>query len=52
MFGATINPPRYKESWIVTAVDKYVATLEGSANLKYKWNKRKHFKRLPSFSLD
>ena len=52
MFGATINPPRYKESWIVTAVDKYVATLEGSVNLKYKWNRRKHFKRLPYFSID
>ena len=25
MFGATIAPPRYKESWIVTCVDKYWA---------------------------
>ena len=25
MFGATVAPPRYKESWIVTCVDKYWA---------------------------
>ena len=25
MFGATIAPPRYKETWIVTCVDKYWA---------------------------
>lgn len=52
MFGATINPPRYKESWIVTAVDKRVATMEWRESVKYKWNARKHFKRLPSFDMN
>lgn len=30
MFGATIAPPRYKESYIVTMVDKYCAVKEAS----------------------
>lgn len=51
MFGATLNPPRFKESWIVTLVDDYVAMIEWRTSLKYKWNRRKHFKRLPSFSI-
>lgn len=28
MFGATLAPPRYKESWLVTCVDKYWAVKE------------------------
>lgn len=30
MFGATVAPPRYKESWIVTCVDKYWAVREAT----------------------
>ena len=30
MWGATIAPPRYKESYIVTMVDKYCAVKEAS----------------------
>ena len=30
MFGATIPPPRYKEAWIVTCVDKYWAVREAT----------------------
>lgn len=41
MWGATIAPPRYKESFIVTFVDKYCAVKEASspmtANIKSKW---------------
>lgn len=51
MWGATIAPPRYKESFIVTFVDDYVACMEGKTTAKYKWNRRKHFKGLPSFSI-
>ncbi|MGX7351057.1 HD domain-containing protein [Enterococcus canis] len=41
MWGATIAPPKYKESFIVTMVDKYCACQEAfspmSANMKKKW---------------
>ncbi|MFV0557553.1 MAG: HD domain-containing protein [Enterococcus sp.] len=42
MWGATIAPPRYKESYIVTMVDKYCAIKEASeplvANVRLKLN--------------
>lgn len=41
MFGATIAPPRYKESWIVTCVDKYWAVREATLPLQRKWKNRK-----------
>ncbi|MGT2753496.1 HD domain-containing protein [Streptococcus ovis] len=41
MFGATIAPPRYKESWIVTCVDKYWAVREATLPLQHKWKNRK-----------
>lgn len=28
MFPLTLIPPKYKESWIITSVDKYCATIE------------------------
>lgn len=41
MWGATIAPPKYKESYIVTLVDKYCAIKEASqpmtANMQKKW---------------
>lgn len=41
MWGATIAPPRYKESYIVTLVDKYCAIKEASEpysqSLRLKW---------------
>lgn len=41
MWGATLAPPRYKESYIVTMVDKYCAIKEASEpmtdNLRSKW---------------
>lgn len=36
MWGATIAPPRYKESYIVTMVDKYWAVKEATAPLRKK----------------
>lgn len=43
MWGATIAPPRYKESYIVTMVDKYCAVKEATepfSNLvKSKWRR-------------
>lgn len=44
MFGATIAPPRYKESWIVTCVDKYWAVREATLPLQLKWKNRKLFR--------
>jgi len=44
MWGATIAPPRYKESYIVTMVDKYCAIKEASEplteSMKEKWQQR------------
>ena len=41
MFGATVAPPRYKESWIVTCVDKYWAVREETLPWQHKWKNRK-----------
>ena len=41
MFGATIAPPRYKEAWIVTYVDKYWAVREATLPWQHKWKNRK-----------
>ena len=41
MFGTTIPPPRYKESWIVTCVDKYWAVREATLPRQHKWKNRK-----------
>lgn len=45
MWGATIAPPRYKESWVVTLADDYVAMTEGVETARFKWKTRKYFKR-------
>ncbi|EHI74633.1 hydrolase [Streptococcus criceti] len=45
MWGATIAPPRYKESYIVTFVDKYWAIKEGSYPMRQRFKNRKIFKR-------
>ncbi|OFI46618.1 HD domain-containing protein [Floricoccus penangensis] len=37
MWGATIAPPKYKESFVVTMVDKYCAIKESSTPVAYKW---------------
>ena len=41
MFGATVAQPRYKESWIVTCVDKYWAVREATLPWQHKWKNRK-----------
>lgn len=41
MWGATICPPKYKEGYIVTVVDKYAATAEYFGHLKEKFTKKK-----------
>ncbi|HEL1585948.1 TPA: HD domain-containing protein [Streptococcus suis] len=41
MFGATLAPPRYKEAWIVTCVDKYWAVREATLPLQHRWKNRK-----------
>ena len=45
MWGATIAPPRYKESFVVTFVDDYDAIKEWSQLMKLKWRYRKHLKK-------
>lgn len=42
MWGATIAPPRYKESYIVTMVDKYCAIKEASQPLTSRMKSRWH----------
>ncbi|MGX7198653.1 HD domain-containing protein [Enterococcus nangangensis] len=46
MWGATIAPPRYKESYIVTMVDKYCAIKESmqpmTASVGKKWRTLRH----------
>lgn len=43
MWGATIAPPKYKESYIVTFADKYCAVKEAAqpmtASMKQKWQR-------------
>lgn len=46
MWGATLAPPRYKESFIVTFVDDAVAVKEWQNSVKYKWHHRKHLRRV------
>ena len=50
MWGATIAPPRYKESYIVTIVDKYWAIKEAATPLRRHLGKTRRFSRklLPS----
>ena len=52
MWGATIAPPRYKESYIVTMVDKYCAVKEASEPMtqamKAKWQQRFWHKQRPT----
>lgn len=45
MWGATIAPPRYKESYIVTMVDKYWAVKEATAPWRRKMGGRKKYHR-------
>ena len=44
MWGATIAPPRYKEGYIVTMVDKYWAVKEALTPLRMAYKKRKEKK--------
>jgi uncharacterized protein len=41
MWGATVAPPKYKESFIVTMVDKYWAIREGLTPVKRKFTRKK-----------
>lgn len=45
MWGATIAFPRYKESYIVTMVDKYWAVKEAVTPLRQKWSNRRFLRR-------
>ncbi|MCI5870919.1 MAG: HD domain-containing protein [Streptococcus sp.] len=45
MWGATIAPPRYKEGYIVTFVDKYWAVREAMRPLKKVWPRARRFSR-------
>ena len=45
MWGATLAPPRYKESFVVTMVDKYWAVKEASEPWRKKMAKRRFFHR-------
>lgn len=44
MWGATLAPPRYKEGYIVTMVDKYWALKEALTPLRTAYQKRKEKK--------
>ncbi|EOH86533.1 HD domain-containing protein [Enterococcus pallens] len=41
MWGATITPPKYKEGYIVTMVDKYCAIKEAAAPFTARLNRRR-----------
>ena len=45
MWGATLAPPRYKEGYIVTMVDKYWAIKEAMAPVRKRIAKRRLFHR-------
>ena len=45
MWGATLAPPRYKESFVVTMVDKYWAVKEATAPWRQKLSGRKKYHR-------
>ncbi|MGT2845690.1 HD domain-containing protein [Streptococcus massiliensis] len=45
MWGATLAPPRYKEAYIVTMVDKYWAIKEALTPMRMAIKNRKHFHR-------
>ena len=45
MWGATIAPPRYKEGYIVTMVDKYGAVKEAARPLRKIFSKPRRFSR-------
>ena len=45
MWGATLAPPRYKESFVVTMVDKYWAVKEASEPWRKKMAKKRFFYR-------
>lgn len=45
MWGATLAPPCYKESFVVTMVDKYWAVKEASEPWRKKMAKRRFFHR-------
>nr|WP_239548844.1 HD domain-containing protein [Streptococcus loxodontisalivarius] len=45
MWGATIAPPRYKEGYIVTMVDKYWAVKEAATPLRKSLRKVRRFHR-------
>ena len=45
MWGATIAPPKYKESYIVTMVDKYWAVKEAATPLRNRIKNRKFLRR-------
>lgn len=45
MWGATIAPARYKESFVVTFVDDYVAIKEWTNWWRWRWKHHKLFKK-------
>lgn len=45
MWGATVAFPRYKESYIVTMVDKYWAVKEAATPMRNRWANRRLFRR-------
>ncbi|MGT2743387.1 HD domain-containing protein [Streptococcus plurextorum] len=45
MWGATIAPPRYKESYLVSMVDKYWAVREATRPIRKAWRKRPFLRR-------
>lgn len=45
MWGATVAFPKYKESYIVTMVDKYWAVKEAATPMRNRWANRRLFRR-------